>query len=72
MLGVSFEMIAFRRNPLKDRMPACINGDGAALPYIEIGRRRPPAARCGKPDEISKYGKPARCALTRYAPALHR
>jgi hypothetical protein len=65
-------MIAFRRSPLKDCTPDRINGDDAALPYIEIGRDRPPAARCGKPGEISKYGKPARCALTRYGPAHHR
>jgi hypothetical protein len=59
---------ALCRDLLNDGVVMRINGNGNALPYIEIGLT---AAR-KRPWAISKYGIGARAALTRHWADLHR
>ena len=47
--------MALRRDLLNDRVPVRINGDGDALPYIEIGSARLHAGRIPA-DELEEPG----------------
>jgi hypothetical protein len=63
---------ALCRDLLNDGVVMRINGDGNALPYIEIGLAAARTHRTTCAHAISKYGIGARGALTRHRADLHR